>query len=86
MRILRNKYGEPLISEPDKYVVPKETFDNIESTTEIKIKYFRMGLKVAITEYAIWKDGKQYVGVLQRPLKDILMEIDRGIWDWHIGE
>jgi hypothetical protein len=37
---------------------------------------FREGYKDAVCNYAVWKDGEQLVGVMQRPLKQVLEEID----------
>ncbi len=28
-----------------------------------------------ICDYAVWKDGKQYVGALQKPLRKVLEEV-----------
>jgi hypothetical protein len=39
-----------------------------------KIGYIE-GLKEGIRRYAIWKDGVQMVGVMQRPLSEVLREI-----------
>jgi hypothetical protein len=42
---------------------------------------FLKGAIEGITLYAVWKDGKQLVGVLQKPLKEVLQpyqeELDR---------
>jgi len=40
------------------------------------IAAYRAGMKDGITDYAIWKDGGQYVGALQRPLRDVLKKVD----------
>jgi hypothetical protein len=33
-------------------------------------------MKNGIREYAVWKDGAQLVGVMRRPLKDVLAQVD----------
>lgn len=35
------------------------------------------GVKEGITRYAVWKDGTQVVGVMERPLIQVLVEVDR---------
>lgn len=37
---------------------------------------YRNGMRDAITDYAIWKDGEQFVGALRRPLKDVITKVD----------
>lgn len=39
--------------------------------------YYRSGYKDAVTNYAIWRDGEQFVGVLSRPLPRVLAEVDQ---------
>ena len=34
--------------------------------------YFRMGLCDGIRRYAVWNDGEQRVGVMQKPLHEVL--------------
>jgi hypothetical protein len=34
------------------------------------------GVKEGITAYAIWRSGDQLVGCMERPLKEVLAEID----------
>lgn len=38
-------------------------------------KGYRQGYIDAITNYAVWRDGEQYVGVLQTPLKEVIEEV-----------
>lgn len=40
---------------------------------QLEIAY-RMGYADGVRNYAIWKNGTQYVGAMQRPLKDVLAE------------
>jgi len=40
-------------------------------------KEFTDGVKAGIEMYAIWKDGEQLVGALQKPLKEALEDVDR---------
>ena len=35
------------------------------------------GVKDGIAMYAIWRNGAQYVGVLQRPIKDVFADVDK---------
>ena len=37
---------------------------------------YKDGYSDAVTEYAVWKDGEQFVGVLQKPLSQVLQEVD----------
>lgn len=34
------------------------------------------GVIAGITAFAVWKDGKQYVGVLEKPLVDVLRDVE----------
>lgn len=34
------------------------------------------GVKAGVTTFAIWKDGKQYVGIMQATLTKVLKEIE----------
>lgn len=36
---------------------------------------YRMGYSDALTNYAVWNDGGQYVGVGKRPLNEVLAEV-----------
>ena len=38
-------------------------------------KDFIDGVIAGIEAYAIWKNGKQCVGILQKPLEDVIAEI-----------
>lgn len=38
---------------------------------------YKAGYKDAITNYAVWRDGQQHVGVMNRPLKAVLEEVDK---------
>jgi hypothetical protein len=40
------------------------------------VEAYRAGMKNGIREYAVWKDGAQLVGVMRRPLKDVLAQVD----------
>lgn len=39
------------------------------------VEAYRRGKKSATREWAIWKDGKQFIGILARPLEHELDEI-----------
>ncbi len=43
---------------------------------KLKEKWYKEGYKDAVTNYAVWRDGEQFIGVLQRPLKTVFEEID----------
>lgn len=43
---------------------------------QLIVESYRRGLKDGVIRYAIWKDGEQFVGIQQRPLRDVLNEID----------
>lgn len=36
---------------------------------------YRQGYIDAISNYAVWRDGVQYVGILQTPLKEMIEEV-----------
>lgn len=36
---------------------------------------YRRGYIDALSNYAVWRDGQQYVGVLARPLKEVIEEV-----------
>lgn len=38
-------------------------------------KTYKEGYSDAVTNYAVWKDGEPLVGVMQKPLKQVLEEI-----------
>lgn len=37
------------------------------------------GVIAGVTTFAVWKDGKQVVGILQKPLKDEIENIKKGL-------
>ena len=40
-------------------------------------KDFIDGIIAAMWTYAIWKDGKQVIGVLEQPLNEVIEEVKR---------
>lgn len=38
---------------------------------------YRSGYAAALRDYAIWKDGSQTIGAMQRDIKDIITEMDK---------
>ena len=50
-------------------------------TKENAILIYRYGLIRAIEEFGVYKDGAKYIGCMERPLKEIKEEINRGRWD-----
>lgn len=40
---------------------------------------FLEGVIAAMTTYAVWKDGKQYIGVMQEPLEKAIGEAITGL-------
>lgn len=46
-----------------------------EQTPDYRLEIaYRMGYEDALRNYAIWKNGEQLVGALQKPLKTVLAE------------
>jgi hypothetical protein len=43
--------------------------------TEKEKEAYKQGYSDAVRNYAVWKDGEQYVGVMQEPLKKVLERI-----------
>ena len=54
-------------------------------------KEFIDGVIAGITCYAVWKDGRQVVGVMETPLKEVVAEVKRDLeypeeeWDARSG-
>jgi len=42
-----------------------------ERTRSEQVSYIE-GIMSGITTYAVWSDGKQYVGVMRKPLDEVL--------------
>jgi hypothetical protein len=51
-----------------------ETEVKLSNTQTERDKAFQSGWKKGVTDYAIWKDGEQLVGCMQRSLKKVLDE------------
>lgn len=49
-------------------------------------KFYKHGYKAGVAEYAVWKDGEQRVGVMQRPLRKVFDEIDSGDYSKFVDE
>ena len=49
---------------------------NREAAEKIAVAAYRAGMKNGIREYAVWKDGEQLVGVMRRPLREVLAQVD----------
>lgn len=47
----------------------------IQQLNKIYRSGFLAGLEEGIRRYAIWKDGEQKVGCLQKPLKEVLSSL-----------
>jgi hypothetical protein len=43
---------------------------------DVQVAY-KEGIKEGIRRYAIWVQGEQVVGVLKKPLKEVLAEVDK---------
>ena len=44
---------------------------------EMEVEMYKRGYKDAVSNYAVWNDGEQLVGVMRRPLKTVLQEVDK---------
>lgn len=42
---------------------------------------FVQGLIEGLKTFAVWKDGKQYVGISQIPLDEVIAEIERNFYE-----
>lgn len=40
---------------------------------------FIEGVKAGVTTFAVWRNGKQLVGVLEKPLREVIQEIEEGM-------
>ena len=49
---------------------------NREAAEKIAVAAYRAGMKNGVREYAVWKDGEQLVGVMRRPLREVLGALD----------
>jgi len=47
-----------------------------QGNNEIWVAAYREGIKEGIRRYVVWKNGQQFVGVMQQPLKEVLASID----------
>ena len=44
-----------------------------------RTKDFIDGVIAGVTAYAVWKDGKEVVGIRERPLEEVVAEIKEGL-------
>jgi hypothetical protein len=51
--------------------------DKARQLFPIEVTAYKHGYKDAVTNYAVWKDGEQLVGVMQKPLKKVLEEVSK---------
>ena len=42
---------------------------------------FIEGVIAGVTAYAVWKNGRQYIGIKEEPLEDVIKEIRCGLED-----
>ena len=42
---------------------------------------FIAGVKAGVEMFAVWKSGRQVVGIAETPIEDIFREIDEGLSD-----
>ena len=42
-------------------------------------KWYKQGYVDAVTNYAVWHDGQQLVGVMRRPLREVLTEVEQSL-------
>lgn len=44
----------------------------LEVATNFAHAVYLLGMRQSTTDYAVWRDGEQLVGTMQRPLADVL--------------
>lgn len=64
----------------------KESTYWIDNYGTNKSKDFIDGVIAGVTIFAIWKNGKQYVGLNQVPLETEVAEIKKQLGNFHIQE
>ncbi len=42
---------------------------------------FTKGVIAGVTMYAVWKDGRQVVGIQEKPLEKVIVEIEKDLLD-----
>ena len=50
--------------------------EEIYITRKVLEKIYKEGYKDAVRNYAVWNNGDQFVGVLKKPLENVLEEVD----------
>ena len=51
--------------------------EEIYITRKVLEKIYKEGYKDAVRNYAVWNNGDQFVGVLKKPLENVLTEVDK---------
>lgn len=49
--------------------------------TEGEFAAYRAGLKRAIYMLAVNRDGQMLVGTMEKPIAEVMAEVDKGEWD-----
>lgn len=70
--------GQQLVAQIQQLLQQKDFKGSVFAATDLLERVYREGYKHAVENYAVWKDGEQFVGVLRRPLKKVLEEVDLG--------
>jgi len=42
---------------------------------------YRRGVKEALNQFGIYKDGVQRIGAMEHPILEIMKDVDKGEWD-----
>lgn len=43
----------------------------------LNVSFYQAGYIDALNNYAIWKNGEQFIGVMARPLKEVIEEVKK---------
>ncbi len=65
-----------LVAQIGQLLEQKDSVEARFAAKQLMQEIYRAGYKAAIQEYAVWKNGEQVVGVMQRPIKIVFAEID----------
>jgi hypothetical protein len=70
-----NEEASKLLSLLEQYFMESRPIESQEAVLKALEDSYREGYADAITNYAVWHDGKQTVGVMARPLKEVIEEV-----------
>lgn len=60
----------------DPKPLDKQSENEIRYMQRLQIEAYFEGMRAGVADYAFWRDGVQYVGGSEKPLKDALIEIE----------